>query len=362
MSLQQFGWDAGYKQQFEELDTDHSCLPARVIYSQRKLYRVVSEHGEHQAEVSGRLRYQARFPADFPTTGDWVGIRIDPEEAAEAGTVIIHFTLPRRTWLSRNAAGEKVEEQLICANVDRVFLVSGLDRDFNLRRIERYLSAVYEGGAQPVIVLNKVDLCRDLATKLADLGTISFDLPVICTDALSGEGMNRLDPYLEQGKTVAFVGSSGVGKSTLINRLMGVEVQVTRALRSDGKGRHTTTHRELFQIPGRGMVIDNPGMRELQLWAFAEGVVDTFSEIELLAEQCRFSDCRHGSEPGCAVQEQISAGKLDRQRLRSYLKQRRELEQLSETENLTSQDRYKLRRQDGRLWEKEIRGRFKDKY
>jgi ribosome biogenesis GTPase len=362
MHLEQLGWNAEFKQRFEQLNSDQSCRPARVIYAQRQLYRVAGELGEVQGQVSGRLRYQARFPADFPAAGDWVGIRVDPREAPNHSTGIIHFLVPRRTWLSRKAPGDKTEEQLICANVDRVFLVSGLDRDFNLRRIERYLSAVYEGGAQPVIVLNKVDLCRDLATKLADLGAISFDLPVICTDALSGEGMNRLDPYLEQGKTVAFVGSSGVGKSTLINRLMGVEVQVTRALRSDGKGRHTTTHRELFQIPGRGMVIDNPGMRELQLWAFAEGVVDTFSEIELLAEQCRFSDCRHGSEPGCAVQEQISAGKLDRQRLRSYLKQRRELEQLSETENLTSQDRYKLRRQDGRRWEKEIRGRFKDKY
>ncbi len=362
MNLQQFGWDAGFIKQFEELNSDQSCQPARVIYAQRQLYRVVGELGEHEARVSGRLRYQARFPADFPAAGDWVGIRIDPREAADTGTVIIHFTLPRKTWLSRSAAGEKVEEQMICANVDRVFLVSGLDRDFNLRRIERYLSAVYEGGAQPVIVLNKADLCRDLETKMLDLGKVVFDLPVICTDALSGEGMNRLDPYLEQGKTVAFVGSSGVGKSTLINRLMGVEVQMTRALRSDGKGRHTTTHRELFQIPGRGMVIDNPGMRELQLWAFAEGVGDTFSEIELLAARCRFSDCRHGSEPGCAVQEQISAGKLDPKRLRSYLKQKRELEQLSETENLTSQERYKLRRQDGRRWEKEIRGRFNDIY
>jgi ribosome biogenesis GTPase len=362
MSLQQFGWDAGYKQQFEELDTDHSCLPARVIYSQRRLYRVVSEHGEHQARVSGRLLYQARFPADFPTTGDWVGIRIDSQEAADSGTVIIHFTLPRRTWLSRNAAGEKVEEQLICANVERVFLVSGLDRDFNLRRIERYLSAVYQGGAQPVIVLNKVDLCRDLEDKMLELAAVAFDLPVICTNALSGEGYDQLDPYLGQGETVAFVGSSGVGKSTLINRLLGREAQATRDLRSDGKGRHTTTHRELFMIPGRGMVIDNPGMRELQLWAQEERVGDTFAEIELLAEQCRFSDCRHGNEPGCAVQEQIALGRLDPNRLRSYLKQKGELEQLSRSESLTSQGRYKLRRQEGRRWEKEIRGRFKDKY
>jgi len=161
---------------------------------------------------------------------------------------------------------------------------------------------------------------------------------------------------------VAFVGSSGVGKSTFINRLLGREAQVTRSLRGGGKGRHTTTHRELFMIPGRGMVIDNPGMRELQLWAREERVGDTFSEIELLAEQCRFSDCRHGNEPGCAVQEQIALGRLDPKRLLSYLKQKRELEQLSRSESLTGQERYKLRRQEGRRWEKDIRGRFKDQY
>jgi ribosome biogenesis GTPase len=362
MNLQQFGWNAGFNRHFEELNTDQSCLPARVIYAQRQLYRVVSEREEYQAQVSGRLRYQARFPADFPTTGDWVGIRFDPQDTGSGAAGIIHFVVPRRTWLSRKAPGEKAEEQLICANVDRVFLVSGLDRDFNLRRIERYLSTVYQGGAQPVIVLNKVDLCPDLDLKLAELGIVSFGLPVICTNALSGEGLNQLDPYLEQGKTVAFVGSSGVGKSTIINALLGREAQVTRNLRSDGKGRHTTTHRELFLIPGRGMVIDNPGMRELQLWASEQRVGDTFAEIEVLAERCRFSDCRHGSEPGCAVQEQIAAGKLDPKRLGSYIKQRRELEQLSRSESLTSQDRYKLRRQEGRRWEKEIRDSFKDKY
>jgi ribosome biogenesis GTPase len=362
MNLQQFGWDAEFNEQFEELGADHSCLPARVIYAQRQLYRVVSEQGEHQGQVSGRLRYQARVPADFPTTGDWVGIRLDPQDTGHGAAGIIHFVVPRRTWLSRKAPGEKAEEQLICANVDRVFLVSGLDRDFNLRRIERYLSTVYQGGAQPVIILNKVDLCHDLEMKMLDLGTVAFDLPVICTNALSGEGLNQLDPYLEQGKTVAFVGSSGVGKSTIINALLDREAQVTRSLRSDGKGRHTTTHRELFLAPGRGMVIDSPGMRELQLWAEEQRLGDTFAEIELLAQKCRFGDCRHGREPGCAVQQEIAAGRLDAKRLQSYLKQKRELEQLSQSESLTGKERYKLRRQEGRRWEKEIRDRFKEKY
>ncbi len=348
MNLYQFGWNDRFEQQFEEINTDHSCRPARVVYAQRQLYRVVSERGEFQAQVSGRFRYQATLAADFPTTGDWVGIQVNREDATGQDAVIIHFILPRKTWL--------------CANINRVFLVSGLDRDFNLRRIERYLSSIFEGGAKPVIVLNKVDLCQDLETTMLDVGTVSFDLPVICTNALTGVGLEQLDQYLEPAKTVAFVGSSGVGKSTLINHLLDREAQVTQDLRSDGKGRHTTTHRELFLIPGKGMVIDNPGMRELQLWAHEERVGETFAEIELLTEQCRFSDCHHLSEPGCAVQQEVAAGKLDPKRLSSYLKQKRELEHLSQTESLTSVERYNLRRREGRHWEKTIRHHFKDKY
>lgn len=213
-----------------------------------------------------------------------------------------------------------------------------------------------------MIVLNKVDLCKDPVAKLSEVGTVSFNLPVICTNALTGMGLEQLDRHLEQDRTVAFVGSSGVGKSTLLNHLLGREAQVIQGLRADGKGRHTTTHRELFLIPGKGMVIDNPGMRELQLWAHEERVGDTFAEIEFLAEQCRFSDCRHLGEPGCAVQKEVAAGKLDPKRLGSYLKQKRELERLSRTESLTSVGRYNLRRQEGRRWEKKIRHRFKDKY
>jgi ribosome biogenesis GTPase len=358
MNLHQYGWNDWFEQRFQEIDGQPPCRPARVVAAQRQIYRVAGEQGELQAQVSGRFRHQAADTADFPTAGDWVGIR----QAGGPDAAVIHFTVPRRTWLSRKAAGQKVEEQLICANVDRVFLVSGLDRDFNLRRIERYLSSIFEGGAEPVIVLNKVDLCPDVETRMVQVRTVCFDLPLICTSALSGEGLEGLAACLEPGKTAAFVGSSGVGKSTLINYLLGEEAQETRELRGDGKGRHTTAYRELFLIPGKGMVIDNPGMRELQLWAHEQRLGETFAEIELLAGQCRFSDCRHGGEPGCAVRRELEAGKLDPKRLASYLRQRRELERLSGSDGLERADRNRLRRREGRLWEKSIRSRFKDKY
>lgn len=359
MNLELWGWNTLIEQQFENIDTDDSSLPARIIYSQRQRYRVISEQGELQGRVSGRLRHQAASPGEFPTTGDWVGIKVDPEGGRSG---VIHFIVPRKTWLSRKAPGDRIEEQLICANIDSVFLVSGADRDFNLRRIERYLSTIFEGGADPVILLNKIDLCEDPETVLAALRSVTFDLPVICTNARSGVGLDQLDPYLQPGRTVAFVGSSGVGKSTIINRMLGREVQATQDLRSDGKGRHTTTNRELFLIPGRGMVIDNPGMRELQLWAHEQRLGDTFADIRQLAEGCRFGDCGHEGEPGCAVKRAVASGKLDPKRLDSYLKQKRELEHLAQAESLSANDRYNLRRQEGRQWEKSIRQRFKDKY
>jgi ribosome biogenesis GTPase len=358
MNLNQYGWNDWFERRFREIDGQPPCQPARVVSARRQIYGVVGEQGEAQAQVSGRFRHRAADTADFPTAGDWVGIR----HAGGREAAVIHFTVPRRTWLSRKAPGQRVEEQLVCANVDRVFLVSALDRDFNLRRIERYLSSIFEGGAEPVIVLNKVDLCPEAEARVLQVRTVCFDLPLIRTSALSGEGLEALGAWLEPGKTAAFVGSSGVGKSTLINRLLGEQAQETRELRADGKGRHTTTHRELFLIPAKGMVIDNPGMRELQLWAHLERLGDTFAEIEQLAGQCRFSDCLHQGEPGCAVRREVEAGKLDPKRLASYLRQERELERLSRTDGLERAARNKLRRQEGRQWEKSIRSRFKDKY
>jgi ribosome biogenesis GTPase len=357
MNLHQYGWNDWFERQFRETGGRPPCRPARVVSARRKIYRVAGEQGELQAQVSGRFRHQAADTADFPTAGDWVGIR-----QAGARAAVIHFTVPRRTWLSRKAPGQRVEEQLICANVDRVFLVSALDRDFNPRRIERYLSSIFEGGAEPVIVLNKVDLCPDAEARVLQARAVCFDLPLVCTSALSGEGLEAFAAWLEPGKTAAFVGSSGVGKSTLVNRLLGEQAQETRELRAGGKGRHTTTHRELFLIPGKGMVIDNPGMRELQLWAHEERLGETFAEIEQLAGQCRFSDCLHEAEPGCAVRREVEAGKLDPKRLASYLRQKRELERLSRTDGLDRADRNKLRRREGRQWEKSIRSRFKDRY
>lgn len=326
MTLEDLGWNDFFAAGFAEHAAE-GLVPARVV-AQRGLNRVSTGEAEHYADLAGRLRHELERPgeaAGFPAVGDWVAFRPPTGE----GRGLIHAVLPRRSKFSRKVAGQRTEEQVVAANVDTLFLVSGLDGDFNPRRIERYLTAAWDSGARPVVVLNKLDRCDDPERCLLEAEAVSMGVPVHRVSARTGEGCDALAEYLRPGETVSLLGSSGVGKSTLINRLLGREAQRTGDVREgDDKGRHTTTHRELLPLPGGGLIIDTPGMREVQLWEGDQGIESAFPEIEALAEGCRFGDCRHQGEPGCAVGEAVRSGELPPERLESFRKLQRELHQI----------------------------------
>jgi ribosome biogenesis GTPase / thiamine phosphate phosphatase len=288
---------------------------ARVVTSQRDLYRLHAASGELEAEPSGSLWYRTER-AGMPVVGDWVAAR----EVA-AGQAIVEAVLPRATLFARRAAGAREEPQPIAANIDTVFLVCGLDGDFNLRRLERYLTLAAESGAAPVVVLNKADLAGPADARFAGASAVAGRAPVIRCSAHTEEGIEALTAFLGSGRTVALLGSSGVGKSSIVNRLLGEERFATAEVReSDSRGRHTTTHRELVALPQGGALIDTPGMRELQLWATEESVHSTFEEISTLAQSCRYADCSHANEPGCAVAAALAAGTLDAGRWTGFRK------------------------------------------
>jgi ribosome biogenesis GTPase len=301
---------------------ERSLTLARVAIAQRDLYYLFTENGPVHAEASGGLRYRAPGHSSLPVTGDWVAARIVAPQQA-----VVEAVLPRRTCLSRGAAGTRHQEQPLAANVDLVFLVCGLDGDFNLRRLERYLALVAAGGASPVVVLNKTDLCSDLEDRIVAAAAVARNAPIVPASTVDPRGLDALRRYLAPGATIALLGSSGVGKSTIANRLLGEERFRTAEVRmQDSRGRHTTVRRELTPLPGTGALIDTPGMRELQLW-LSPGAIDTvFDDIAGIAEGCRFRDCTHTGEPGCAVAAALDRGQLDAARWAGFQKLRAEAE------------------------------------
>ena len=315
MTLVELGWTSSLQDSFDQLSRP-GFAPARVISVLKDHYRVRTEGPELLARLSGRYSFDVATRSELPAVGDWIAM-----EATGASRAIIHQVLPRHTKISRKVAGREVEEQVIAANVDTVFIVSALTQEFNVRRIERYLALVWDSGAQPVLIQNKADLADDIATLIGELEFIAPGVPVHVISATEGSGLGALEGYLNVGQTVAFIGSSGVGKSTILNRLLGSEVQPTLPVRGhDDRGRHTTTSRELFVLHGGGMVIDTPGMRELQLWHVEAGLSGAFDDIDRIATGCRYRDCMHKSEPGCAVRRALEAGQLANGRLENFFK------------------------------------------
>ena len=321
MSIIGWGWNSYFEAFWRGSDWGNA-VPARVVAQQRKFWRVAGDFGECWAEASGGLRLAAA-ESDWPAVGDWVVMELHGADS----TAVIQVVLPRRRKFVRKSPGKKIEEQVIAANVDTALLVSGLDGDFNPRRVERYLAQCWESGARPVIVLNKADACEEARGKAAEMERVAIGKSVCVVSARTGEGFAELEEFLKPGHTLVLLGSSGVGKSTIANRLLEETVQEVRPVReSDSKGRHTTTTRELFILPGGALLMDTPGLREMQLWDAENGVAQAFADIDSLAAQCRFGDCRHEAEPGCAILAALSAGTLDPGRVENRRKLLREQE------------------------------------
>jgi ribosome biogenesis GTPase / thiamine phosphate phosphatase len=322
MDLQDLGWCDFFAEKAKEFGAA-DLRPARVSAVDRGVSFVVNEEGERPTVIPGRFRREAASPAEYPVTGDWVLAREVPREEKW----VIETVLPRRTEISRTAAGGVTERQVLAANVDTVFVVASLSDEINLRRLERYLTTVCEGSAQPVLLLTKTDLCEDVPGAIAEVKRISAGTPIVALSSVSGEGLVQIKKWLKAGKTCTLIGPSGVGKSTLINALYEDEILPVLPVREkDQKGRHTTTRRELILLPNGTLIIDTPGLRELQLWEGQTGLTESFADIEDLATKCRFSDCRHESEPGCAVRKALETGGLEQERLSGFLKLQREVE------------------------------------
>ncbi|MEN7546940.1 ribosome small subunit-dependent GTPase A [Rapidithrix thailandica] len=340
--LKDLGWNTFFESYFEHF-SQRGFQAGRIAVEHKNQYLLFSEQGELKGEVAGKLLYTANAE-DLPKVGDWVVLTVFEEEQK----AIIHEVLPRQTKISRKVAGEKTREQVIASNIDRVFIVQSLDQNFNLNRLERYLVMVYESGAQPVIILNKADLCNDLAGKEAEVAQVAIEVPILIISVTGNRGLDQIRKFLSPGETIAVVGSSGVGKSSLINALLSEEKQEVKSISTaNTKGRHTTVHRELIFLKEGGVLVDTPGMRELQLWESEAGSQEMFSGIEALAGNCHYSNCSHTQEPGCAVLEALQQGKISSQHYRNYLKLEKEQAYLKSREG--EQHKYQYRNKEKKL-------------
>jgi ribosome biogenesis GTPase len=331
-NLETLGWDEFFERHFQPYAAN-GFTAGRVASEYKNSYLVYSESGKVFGEIAGRLRHEAVDRRDLPVVGDWVVIRPSPDN----DKVTIHAVLPRKSKFTRKSAGVRTEPQIVGANIDTVFLITSLNEDFNPRRVERYLIVAWESGVRPIIILSKSDLCDETAERIRETRAVVGDVSIHAVSVVRRHGLDELVQYFKPGQTVAFLGSSGVGKSTLINHLLGDEYLKVQEIREhDGRGKHTTTHRELIVLPHGGLVLDTPGMRELQLWDGEAGLQIAFADIEMMAGRCYFSDCRHQDEPRCAVREALADGTIDAARYESYEKLQKELAFLARKQDIRS--------------------------
>ena len=336
MELSEFGWNGEFEEKFQEFEVK-GFLPARIIGSNRLIYRLFSEDGELLGKLSGNFRFNCQSKGDYPTVGDWIAFK----PSNHKGFVSIKGVLDRKSKFSRKVAGKVYDEQIIASNIDTIFIISGLDQDFNIRRLERYVILAAESNAEFVFILNKADLCKDTGDIITQIKSLFPNISVYALSALNNQGLEQLNQYIKPGETIVFLGSSGVGKSTIINCLLGEEKLKTGHVSTyDGRGRHITSSKNIILLPGGGLVIDTPGLRELQILSSGDGLNNAFSDIEQISEKCKYRNCKHVNGPGCAVLTAVTEGIISEERLNNYQKLTREIDY-----NLSRQDtRFKNKR------------------